>query len=171
MLLHTPPCESGWKAIDFVLKDGSGHSFSLEELKGDNGTVVAFISNHCPFVVEIAELLSSEAKALKKMGVAVVAIMPNNYQYVQLDSPENMILFSEKYGFEFPYLVDETQEIAKAFGAVCTPDFFGFNAQLELQYRGRIDEGELTAAMATVAKTNSGPVEQRPSKGCSIKWR
>ncbi len=171
MLLHTPPCEFGLVVPDFELKTGDDISYSLKDIVDENGAVIAFISNHCPFVIQVAEQISSVADELEKLGVGFVAVMPNNYQYVELDSPPNMLKFATRYDFNFPYVVDEDQSIAKAYGAVCTPDFFGVNSDSELQYRGRIEEGDLLSAMTEISKTGRGPKQQRPSKGCSIKWR
>ena len=147
--------------------------------------MVAFICNHCPYVIAIAERLAADAKALQEQGFGVVAIMSNDYAGYPADSPDNMVLFARKYGFSFPYLVDETQETGRAYGAVCTPDFFGYNADLQLQYRGRIDDcrpgatpqqiehrsPDLLNAFELIAATGQGPREQIASAGCSIKWR
>ncbi|MDV7341047.1 thioredoxin family protein [Terasakiella sp. A23] len=181
MLLDTPICDFGWKAPDFTLSDADGNSFGLQENLGDKGLLVAFICNHCPYVQRIAERLSTDTKQLMAEGINVLAIMSNDYQTYNADSPENMKLFAKKHGFAFPYLIDENQSVGKAYGAICTPDFFGFNAQGELQYRGRLDDAtmgnpnnripELLNAMRTIAETGRGPAEQFPSMGCSIKWR
>lgn len=170
-LLHTPVAELGWQAPNFSLADPSGETYQLEDALVEKGAVVAFICNHCPYVVAVADQIAADGNRLQEQGIGFIAVMPNNYQYVQADSPENMVLFAEKYGFTFPYVVDEDQSIAKTFGAVCTPDFFGLNAKGELQYRGRIDDSALVDAMLAIAETGLGPKEQRPSKGCSIKWR
>ena len=172
----------GWLAPNFNLKDISGNYMSLEQLKGDNGTVIAFICNHCPYVIAIAERLSFEAKELKKLSINMIAIMSNDVLQYPEDSFEKMKIFSENYDFIFSYLYDETQEVAKKYGAVCTPDIFGFNGSLKLMYRGRIDSGvknlnnsqidrELYNAMLKIKNDGVGPAEQFNSFGCSIKWK
>ena len=172
----------GWLAPTFNLKDVSENYLSLEQLKGENGTVIAFICNHCPYVIAIAERLSFEAKELKKLSINTIAIMSNDVSQYPEDSFDNMKLFSKKYDFNFSYLYDETQEVAKIYGAVCTPDIFGFNSSLELMYRGRIDSGvmnskdleikrELYNAMKKIKNDRIGPKEQLNSFGCSIKWK
>ncbi len=180
--METPICEFGAAAPDFVLSDVYGKSWTPESLKGERGLLVMFICNHCPYVKAIRERLVRDTRALKEMGVNSVAIMSNDPTQYEEDSPENMRKIAEEYQFPFPYLLDESQEVAKAFGAVCTPDFFGYNADLELQYRGRLDESrketapegvrrELFEAMREVAETGAGPSKQIPSMGCSIKWK
>jgi peroxiredoxin len=179
--LETPPVKLGWKAPDFRLKGTDGHYYSLAEARGPKGLLVMFICNHCPFVQAIAGKLTRDAKELAALGIGSVAIMSNDTDDYPDDSFENMIRFKEKHGFPFPYLIDETQQVAKAYDAVCTPDFFGFDADLALRYRGRLDasgmkhiEGgkrELFEAMKQVAATGQAPAEQMPSIGCSIKWR
>ncbi|MCL6270066.1 thioredoxin family protein [Sansalvadorimonas sp. 2012CJ34-2] len=181
MLLDTPICDFGWKAPDLTLKDPDGNSFTMTECMGDKGLLIMFICNHCPYVQAIKERLAEDAAALMKEGFGVLAIMSNDYQNYPLDAPEHMKEFARQNNFSFPYLIDEDQSVAKAYDAVCTPDFFGFNSQGELQYRGRIDDAkmgnaagrtpELLNAMRMVAKTGKGPAEQKPSMGCSIKWR
>lgn len=181
MLLDTPICDFGWKAPDFTLKDPDGKSFTLSEQMGEKGLLVAFICNHCPYVVAIAERLAQDTEELMAEGIGVLAVMSNDYTYVQDDNPQNMKRFAAHYGFKFPYLVDETQEVGKAYGAVCTPDFFGFNAEAGLHYRGRLDDArmgdpanrtrELVDAMRMIGETGEGPRDQTPSMGCSIKWR
>ena len=172
----------GWLAPPFNLIDVSENYLSLEQLKGENGTVIAFICNHCPYVIAIAERLSFEAKELKKLSINTIAIMSNDVNQHPEDSFNNMKLFSKKYDFNFSYLYDENQEVAKNYGAVCTPDIFGFNKSLELMYRGRIDSGvmnskyldmkrELYEAMQLIIKTGRGPEKQFNSFGCSIKWK
>ena len=172
----------GWLAPAFNLIDVSENYLSLEQLKGENGTVIAFICNHCPYVIAIAERLSFEAKELKKLSINTIAIMSNDVNQHPEDSFNNMKLFSKKYDFNFSYLFDETQEVAKNYGAVCTPDIFGFNNSLELMYRGRIDSGvmnsknaeikrELYHAMNKIKNDGIGPKEQFNSFGCSIKWK
>jgi len=181
MLIDTPLCDFGWKAPSFELPDVDGKVHKLEDHAGENGVLVAFICNHCPYVIAIIDRLVVDAKELQGEGVNVLAVMSNNYQAYPDDSPENMKKFSAQYGLPFPYLIDETQEVARAYGAVCTPDFFGFNKDLELQYRGRLDDAkmgdasnrtpELLNAMRQVAQAGNGPQEQTASMGCSIKWK
>jgi len=181
MLLDTPLCDFGWKAPDFTLQDPDGKSFTMSEHLGESGLLIAFICNHCPYVVAIAERLAQDANDLMNEGINVLAVMSNDYQYVSADSPENMKKFAQHYDFKFPYLVDETQEVGKAYGAVCTPDFFGLNKDGELQYRGRLDSAgmgdpsgrtrELVNAMRQISETGNGPETQMASMGCSIKWR
>ena len=177
----TPLCDFGWKAPAFTLSDTIGLSCSLDGLMGEKGLLVAFICNHCPYVVAVIDRLVADAAVLKEEGVNTVAIMSNDYATYTDDSPDKMMQFAARHGFGFPYLVDETQEVARAWGAVCTPDFFGLNAAGELQYRGRIDDAkmgdakgrtpELLNAMRQIAATGKGPAEQLPSMGCSVKWR
>ena len=169
MLLDTPVVDFGWKAPDFTLKDANGKMFTMSDHLGEKGLLIIFICNHCPYVQRIGLQLAEHTKLLMAEGINVLAIMSNDYESVKADSPENMKLFSAQYGFTFPYLVDQDQSIGQQYGAVCTPDFFGFNAKGELQYRGRFDE--LVDAMRLTAKTGQGPKEQNPSMGCSIKWR
>ena len=180
MLLETPLCDFGWQAPSFTIKDTHGNTHTLASLMGEKGLLIAFICNHCPYVIAIIERFVADAKLLQEQGVGVVAIMPNDFSAYPDDSPENMALFAKKHNFSFPYLVDESQTVAKAYDAVCTPDFFGFNAKGELQYRGRLDDAkiedktdiqhELLDAMCMVAKTSKGPKSQMASMGCSIKW-
>ncbi len=181
MLLNTPICDFGWKAPNFTLQDAFGDTFTMSEQLGEKGLLIVFICNHCPYVQRIGHRLADDAKLLIAEGINVLAIMSNDYENVAADSPENMKLFSEKYGFAFPYLIDKDQSIAKQYDAVCTPDFFGFNKKGELQYRGRLDDArmddaenrvpELINAMRLIAITEKGPEQQTPSIGCSIKWR
>ena len=181
MLLDTPVCDFGWKAPDFTLKDPDGKEFTMSDHLGEKGLLIAFICNHCPYVLAIAERLANDTNELMDEGINVLAVMSNDYTYVPADSPQNMKRFAAEYGFKFPYLVDETQEVGKAYDAVCTPDFFGLNKHGELQYRGRLDdarmdnaqerERELLIAMRMIAETGKGPEKQTPSMGCSIKWR
>ena len=182
MPVKTPELEIGIKAEDFNLLSVDDRKHTLQSLKGDKGTVIVFICNHCPYVIAIAERLSFEARELKKIGVSTIAIMSNDVENYPEDSFENMKKFSEKYNSEFSYLYDSTQEVAKKFNAVCTPDFFGFNNKLELHYRGRIDsetmnnnnkeiKRELFYAMKMIVLTNKGPTKQMNSFGCSIKWK
>lgn len=181
MLLDTPQAETGWQAQPFTLADPDGRQFSLAELRGENGFLVAFICNHCPYVQAIVDRFVNDANRLQKEGIGVIAINSNDYQFVPADSPPRMKRFAEQHGFRFPYLVDEDQSVGRAYGAVCTPDFFGFNSTGQLQYRGRLDdarmgssanrEPELLNAMRQIAATDEGPEVQHPSMGCSIKWR
>ena len=181
MLLNTPVCNFGWKAPSFTLKDPDGKVYSLESQIGEKGLLIAFICNHCPYVQAVIDRLVADAKVLQQEGINVLAIMSNDYSYVPSDNPANMKRFAHQHGFTFPYLVDEDQSVGKAYGAVCTPDFFGFNAKGELQYRGRLDDArmgdarnrktELLDAMRQVITTGKGPQEQIPSMGCSIKWK
>jgi peroxiredoxin len=180
-LVNASICDFGWKARDFALKGVDGKSYSLADVRGPNGTLVVFICNHCPYVRAAIGRLVEEANALKAIGVGTIAINSNDPESYPEDSFDNMKVFAEDHGFTFPYVIDETQEVARTYGAQCTPDFFGFNAKDELQYRGRLDAGrpgfmprgrrELFEAMAQVTQTGKGPLEQTPSMGCSIKWR
>ena len=180
--LTTPVCEFDTAAIDFNLKDTNGKSLTLADVKGKNGTIIAFICNHCPYVQAILPRLIEDVAKLKELGVNTVAIMSNDSSDYPEDSPENMKKIAEEMAFPFPYLLDDTQQIAKAFGAICTPDFFGYNSELKLQYRGRFDESrkesapynsrhDLLEAMKQIAQTGKGPSDQVPSIGCSIKWK
>ena len=181
-LTKTPICDFGKKAEDFKLQSINNKSVSLEEVKGKNGTLIMFICNHCPYVKAIIKDLVEDCKDLKNEGINSVAIMSNDTKNYPEDSFDKMILFAKNNNFgELHYLIDESQEIAKKFGAVCTPDFFGYNKNLELQYRGRIRElknlkpvrngvSDLRSAMTMIAKTQKGPTEQVPSMGCNIKW-
>jgi peroxiredoxin len=174
-------CNFGWKARDFSLRGVDGKTYSLSQARGPKGTVVVFICNHCPYVKATIGRIVEEAKALKDIGIGTIAIMPNDTKSYPQDSFDNMKAFARTHGFGFLYVIDETQEVARAYDAQCTPDFFGFNAQDELQYRGRLDASrtslvpnarrELFEAMKAVAETGHGPKEQMPSMGCSIKWR
>jgi peroxiredoxin len=172
----------GWSAPHFNLMDVSDTMMSLNNLMGKNGTVIAFICNHCPYVISIIERLSFEANELKKLSINTVAIMSNDVLQYSEDSFENMKNFAKKYNFNFPYLFDESQVVAKEFGAICTPDIFGFNRDNKLAYRGRIDSGvikshntkinrELYKAMIKIKEDGFGPKEQFNSFGCSIKWK
>jgi peroxiredoxin len=174
-------CVFGLKAHDFALKGTDERTYSLTDVRGPKGTLVVFICNHCPYVKASIDRIVSEAEALAQIGIGTIAIMPNDTAAYREDSFENMKAFAAEHRFTFPYVIDETQEVARAYGAQCTPDFFGFNAQDELQYRGRLDASRMTAipnvrrdlfeAMKQVAETGHGPAEQMPSMGCSIKWR
>lgn len=179
----TPPvCDFGWPAPDFRLPGTDGRTWSRDEVAGPNGLLVVFICNHCPYVKAVIGRLVRDAKDLQKKGIGVAAICSNDATAYPADSFGNMKRFAVEHGFPFPYLQDESQDVARAYGAVCTPDFYGFNAALELQYRGRLDasrreEGpadlrrDLYEAMAQVAETGRGPGEQVASMGCSIKWK
>lgn len=177
----SPICDFNTPAIDFNLKGVDGKMHSLKSCKGENGLLVMFICNHCPYVKAIIERIIRDTEELRALGLNAVAIMSNNPDEYEADSFENMQKIAKKMNFPFPYLIDETQEVAKLYGAVCTPDFFGYNANLELQYRGRLDASRkkssgtdvkrnLFDAMHQVATTGQGPQEQFPSMGCSIKW-
>ena len=179
---ETPVCDFGWKAPDFSLEGTDGKIYTLDGIRGPKGTLVMFICNHCPYVKAIHERLVRDAKALQELGVGVIAIMSNDPADYAEDSFDNMKTVAEKQGFTFPYVFDETQAVAKAYGAVCTTDLFGFTAEEELQLRGRLDESgkdaapadarrELFEAMSKVAEPGPGPAEQTASIGCSIKWR
>lgn len=176
-----PVCDFGWQAPDFKLKNVDGQMVSLADVSGENGTLVMFICNHCPYVKSILDRIIRDAKGLAKLGIGVVAINANDAEDYPEDSFEGMQAVAAKNEFPFPYLHDETQAVAKAYAAVCTPDFFGFNASGELQYRGRLDASrnqagptdlnrDLFEAMKLVVETGHGPVDQIPSMGCSIKW-
>jgi peroxiredoxin len=171
----------GWKARDFALEGVDGKTYTLTDVRGPKGTLVAFICNHCPYVRSSIGRLVAEAKALEAIGIGTIAIMPNDTESYPEDSFDNMQAFAKEHHFGFPYVLDQTQEVARSYRAVCTPDFFGFNANDELQYRGRLDamrmsfmpgaRRELYEAMVLVAETGRGPEQQTASMGCSIKWR
>ena len=180
-LTKTPICDFGKKADIFELKSIDNKIISLNDAKGENGTLIMFICNHCPYVLAVIKNVVEDCKELENDGIKSIAIMSNDPKRYEEDSFDNMIKFSKNNDFNFPYVIDETQEVAKTYGAVCTPDFFGYNKDLELQYRGRIrelknlkpienGESELKNAMKMIAKSNNGPKEQFPSMGCSIKW-
>lgn len=183
MLLDTPVCDFGWQAKPFTLSDPDGNACSLEDQLAGKGLLIAFICNHCPYVQAIIDRFASDARTLQEEGINVLAVMANDYRHVPADSPDEMRKFATRHGLTFPYLIDEQQSVAKAYGAVCTPDFFGFNADGELQYRGRLDDAgsreespadrtaELLNAMRQIAATGQGPEHQIASMGCSIKWR
>lgn len=178
----TPPvCDFGFRAPDFDLPATDGMRYARDALAGRNGLLVMFICNHCPFVKAVLEKIVRDAGELKPHGIGSVAICSNDPSEYTEDSFDNMRAVAQRMRFPFPYLWDESQEVAKAYGAVCTPDFFGFNAKLELQYRGRLDDAgratkpdaprELYNAMVGIARTGKGPAKQLASVGCSIKWR
>ena len=182
--LETPICDFGWKAPEFNLIGIDNKYYSFQDIKGTNGTLVMFICNHCPYVKSVIHRIVEDVTTLKEKGIGVIAIMSNDVndpKYGEEDSFDNMKLFSEKNNFVFPYVYDETQSVGREYNAVCTPDFFGFNENNELQYRGRLEESkmeiipnakkELLEAMIQVSETGSGPNDQIPSIGCSIKWK
>jgi peroxiredoxin len=178
--LQTPICDFGWKAPDFRLLGVDGKTYSVPDVCGEKGLLVMFICNHCPYVKAIRPRLVRDLRELKTLGVNTVGIMSNDPTDYPEDGFEHMKAIAQEFDFPFPYVIDPTQKVARAYGAICTPDFFGFNASLELQYRGRFDESrketapdstrDLFHAMKQVAETGRGPREQIPSIGCSIKW-
>lgn len=180
--LTTPVCDFGWKAPDFSLPGVDGKTWTLSDAMGPNGLLVMFICNHCPYVKAIRPRLVRDLAELREHGIHAIAIMSNDPTDYAEDSFDNMKKVAAEFGFPFPYVIDETQDVAKAYGAVCTPDFFGFNRNFELQYRGRFDESrkdtapegvrrDLFEAMKEIAATGRGPAAQIPSMGCSIKWK
>ena len=180
--LQTPVCDFGLPAIEFSLPGVDGKTWSLQQCKGEKGLLVMFICNHCPYVKAIRERIVRDVRELKALGINSVAIMSNDTVNYPDDSFDNMKRIAKEWGFDFPYLFDESQAIAKVYGAVCTPDFFGYNTDLQLQYRGRLDASrketaaadvrrDLFEGMKQVALTGKGPAEQIPSMGCSIKWK
>ncbi len=181
VLTKTPICNFGEKPHSFELKDVSEKTYNFKDLVGEKGTLIMFICNHCPYVKAVIKDIVYDANKLKNLNINTIAVMSNDTKNYPDDSFENMIKFSKINKFNFPYLLDETQEIAKKYGAVCTPDFFGYNSNLELQYRGRIrelkdlkpvstGESDLFNAMKMIAETGRGPQKQIPSMGCNIKW-
>ena len=181
MPLKTPICDFGQAAKSFELKSTNNKIIKLNDVKGKNGTLVMFICNHCPYVKAVIKDIVEDCKNLKELDITAVAICSNDTINYPEDSFENMIEFAKKHQFNFPYLFDETQNVAKSYDAVCTPDFFGYNNNLELQYRGRIREldnlkpvragdSDLFIAMKQIAETTKGPETQIPSAGCGIKW-
>ena len=181
VLTKTPICNFGEKAKNFNLLSTENKKLTLNNVKGENGTLIMFICNHCPYVKAIIKDLVNDVKFLEGLGIKSAGIMSNDVKNHPDDSFDNMISFSKLHNFSFPYLIDETQNVAKEYGAVCTPDFFGYNKNLELQYRGRIrelkdlkpvrdDDSDLKIAMKLVAETGKGPKNQIPSMGCNIKW-
>jgi len=179
--LTTPICDFGASAPDFTLPATDGKIYRLTDIQGPKSTLIMFICNHCPFVKAVIDRIVADAKILQAAGIGIAAICANDAAEYPDDSPEKMAAFAKAHGFTFPYLHDTSQETAQAYGAVCTPDFFGYNANGELQYRGRLDASrmepvpnakrELLAAMQQIAATGKGPSEQLPSMGCNIKWR
>jgi peroxiredoxin len=182
MAVETPICDFGWKAPDFSLPATDGKTWSLADIRGPKGTLIMFICNHCPYVKAVIDRIVRDAAALQELGIGVAAICANDAVNYPDDSFENMAKFAGENRFSFPYLHDESQAVARAYDAACTPDFFGFDAGLGLQYRGRLDASrkeagpedlrrELYEAMKGVAETGHGPEHQIPSMGCSIKWK
>jgi len=181
MAVSAPVCDFGWKAREFALEGIDGKIYRLADATGPRGALVMFICNHCPYVKSAISRIVRDAGELAALGIGAIAIMPNDTEAYPEDSLPNMKKFAQQNHLPFPYVIDETQETALAYGAACTPDFFGFNADLELQYRGQLDDGRMNSAkvttrdlfdaMAAIAKTGKGPREQIPGIGCSIKWR
>tara|TARA_B110000027_G_C15927222_1_gene215294 strand:- start:65 stop:619 length:555 start_codon:yes stop_codon:yes gene_type:complete len=181
MPIKTPICDFGQAAKSFELKSTNNEIINLNDVRGENGTLIMFISNHCPYVIAVIKDIIEDYKNLKELGIKAAAICSNDSVNYPDDSFDKMIEFHKNHNFNFSYLIDETQEIAKSYGAVCTPDFFGYNKNLELQYRGRIRElknlnpiktgkSDLFTAMKKIAETGNGPRDQIPSMGCGIKW-
>lgn len=177
-----PICDFGWTAPDFSLSATDGKTYALGDIAGPKGTLVMFICNHCPYVLAILDRIVRDARDLQAMGIGVAAICSNDARSYPADSFEKMVEMAEQHGFPFPYLHDESQNVARSYDAVCTPDFFGFDAGFGLQYRGRLDASraqpaaadvrrDLFEAMRMVAETGHGPQEQIASMGCSIKWK
>ena len=182
MPIQTPICDFGQKAYDFRLKSTENKMVSLNDIRGENGTLIMFICNHCPYVKAVTKDIVEDCNKLKELGINSVAICANDAENYPDDSFDNMVKFAKKNQFSFPYLRDESQEIARTYDAVCTPDFFGYNKNLELQYRGRLRElknlipvrdgdSDLLQAMIQIAETDKGPESQIPSAGCGIKWK
>ena len=180
--LQTPICDFGWNAVDFDLPGVDGKRYGIADVRGEQGLLVMFICNHCPYVKAVRERIVRDCLELQGQGIGSIAVMSNDPADYPEDSFDNMRKVAQQFRYPFPYVWDESQDVAKAYGAVCTPDFFGFNAALELQYRGRLDalrketapadvRRDLFEAMLQVARTGQGPLEQIPSIGCSIKWR
>lgn len=181
-LLQSPQKDNNFYAIDFKLKNIDGRILTLADCRGPKGLLIMFICNHCPYVKAVVDRLADTAKTLQALGYGCAAIMPNDTANYPADSFENMKIFAKENGFTFPYLIDETQEIAKSYGAVCTPEFLGFDKELRLQYRGRLDSAgakpaapdtqpELLQALTAIAEGKAPPVTQHASMGCSIKWK
>ena len=182
MAEKTPVCDFGWNAPAFALPGVDGKTYSLEDLRGPKGTLVMFICNHCPYVKAVIDRIVRDCKELKEHGIGAVAISANDPSDYPEDSFDNMKRVAQDLRFPFPYLFDESQDVARVYDAACTPDFFGFNQKLELQYRGRLDASgrepasadvrrELFEAMKEIGATGKGPRQQTPSIGCSIKWK
>ncbi len=182
MAVETPVCHFGWKAIDFNLRGVDDRMHSLAEIRGSKGTLVMFLCNHCPYVRAVIGRVVRDVRALQEQGVGAIAVMSNDFTQYPEDSFEKMKSFARQHNFSFPYVIDETQDVARSYEVVCTPEFFGFNDKLELQYRGRLDASrketgpsdlrrDLFEAMRVIVQSGSGPQEQFPSMGCSIKWR
>lgn len=181
MLLRTPICDFGWQAPDFTLATPEGTPHNRDGLMRDNGLLIAFICNHCPYVIAVIDRLAADIRILQSEGIGVACIMSNDWTSHPADSPENMAQFAARHGLTAPYLVDADQAVGRAYDAQCTPDFFGFARDGGLQYRGRLDDAgkgdatsrrpELLDAMRLIATTGKGPRDQTPSMGCSIKWR
>lgn len=182
MPVYPPICDFGWKAPAFTLPGTDGRSWSLEQIAGPKGTLIMFICNHCPYVQAVMDRIVRDATDLQAIGVGVAAISSNDATDYPQDGFGKMKAEALRHGFTFPYLYDESQDVAKAYGAICTPDFFGFDAGLGLQYRGRLDASgkapaapgvrrDLFEAMKEIAATGKGPAEQIGSMGCSIKWK
>ncbi len=179
--LQPPICDFGWRAVDFDLEGVDGRRYTLADIQGDKGTLVMFICNHCPYVKSVIDRIIRDVAELKDYGIGAIAISVNDPADYPGDSFDNMKRWSNELRFPFPYVVDPTQQIGREYDAVCTPDFFGFNKGLELQYRGRLDESrkeaipgahrDLFEAMVQISKTGQGPRDQISSMGCSIKWR
>ena len=180
-LTKTPICNFGEEAKDFKLVSTENKKVSLDDIKGKNGILIMFICNHCPYVKAVINDIVEDAKYLESLEIKSAAIMSNDVENYPEDSFDNMIAFSKSNNFSFPYLLDETQDVAKNYGAVCTPDFFGYNKNLELQYRGRIrelknlkaireEDSNLRVAMKQIAESGKGPNKQIPSMGCNLKW-
>jgi peroxiredoxin len=180
--METPVCDFGWKAVDFVLPGVDGKTYTLKDAAGSNGLLLMFICNHCPYVKAVIERIVRDVRELREHGIGAIAVMSNDPSEYPEDGFDNMAELARRLDFPMPYVLDASQDIAKAYGAVCTPDFFGFNRNMELQYRGRLDESrketapegvrrDLFEAMKQVAETQRGPADQIPSMGCSIKWR
>jgi peroxiredoxin len=180
--METPVCDFGWKAVDFSLPGVDGKPYSLQDVAGPNGLLVMFICNHCPYVKAVIRRIVRDVNDLQALGIGAIAIMSNDPAEYPEDGFEPMQALARDLAFPMPYVLDASQQVAQAYGAVCTPDFFGFNRNMELQYRGRLDESrketapegvrrDLFEAMKQVAETQRGPAEQIPSMGCSIKWR
>ena len=181
MAVETPICDFGWKAPDFSLEGIDGRSYGLDDVRGRNATLVMFICNHCPYVRAVIDRVVAQCRELAPHGVGAIAIMPNDTVAYPADSFENMKAFARQHEFPFPYVIDEAQAVARAYDAACTPDFFGFDRDLGLRYRGRLDASrlepvpdarrDLFEAMVQIAEKGEGPREQIPSMGCSIKWK